>query len=107
VQLIITVVEEAAGTLVRVDGWLAGEGVPELVRVLDSAAGQTRLLLHDLRGADAAGISVLRQLEDRGVPLDGLSTYIRLMLASPAGFGHVPVSRFARPETPVRRRKDA
>ena len=104
-QLIITVIEEPAGTLVRVDGWLAGDGVPEFVRVVDSAAGQTRLLLHELRGADAAGISVLRLLEDRGVPLHGLSTYIRLMLANHAGVG--PVSRIARSETPVKRREDA
>jgi hypothetical protein len=105
VQLIITVKEEPAGTLVRVDGWLAGDAVSELVRVVDSAAGQARLALHDLRGADGAGILVLRQLEDRGVPLDGLSTYIRLMLASPAGVG--PASRMARSETPVKRREDA
>ena len=106
-QLIITVMEEPAGTLVRVDGWLAGDAVAELVRVVDSAAGRTRLVLDDLRGADAAGILVLRQLEDRGVSLDGLSTYIRLMLAGPAGGGPESSSRIARSETPVKRREDA
>ena len=87
VQVIITITDEPAGTLIRVDGWLAGDGVAELVRVLNSAAAPTRLLVHDLRGADAAGISVLRQLEGRGVPLDGLSTYFRLMLGHPASPG--------------------
>jgi len=88
---------------VRVDGWLAGDGVAELVRVLESAAAPARLFLHDLRGADAAGISVLRQLEGRGVPLEGLSTYIRLMLADPASVGPASSSRIARSETPDRR----
>jgi hypothetical protein len=87
VQLRISVAEESTATIVRVDGWLAGDGVAELVRVLDSVAAPARLVVHDLRGADAAGISVLRQLEGRGVPLEGLSTYIRLMLANPAGAG--------------------
>ena len=105
VQLRISVVKEPAATIVSVDGWLAGDGVAELVRVLDSAASPARLLVHDLRGADAAGMSVLRQLEGRGVPLDGLSTYIRLMLASPAGVG--PEPRIALSETLVRRREDA
>jgi hypothetical protein len=101
----ISVVEEPAATIVRVDGWLAGDGVAELVRVLDSAGAPARLMVHDLCGADAAGISVLRQLQGRGVPLEGLSTYIRLTLANPAGVG--PVSRIARSETPVKRREDA
>ena len=83
----ITVTDEPDGTLIRVDGWLAGDGVAELVRVLDSAAAPARLLVRNLRGADAAGISVLRQLEGRGVPLDGLSTYFRLMLDLPASPG--------------------
>jgi hypothetical protein len=99
--------EEAAGTVVRVDGWLAGDGVAELGRVLDSPAAPSRLLVHDLRGADAAGISVLRQLEGRGVPLEGLSTYIRLMLANPASVGPVSSPRSARSETPVKEREDS
>jgi len=107
VQLMISVVKKPAATIVSVDGWLAGDGVAELVRVLDSAAAPARLLVHDLRGADAAGISVLRQLEGRGVPLEGLSTYLRMMLADPAGVGPVSSSRIARSETPVKRREDA
>jgi len=103
VQLRISVVEEPAATIVRVDGWLAGDGVAELVRVLEAAAAPARLLVHDLRGADAAGISVLRLHEGRGVPLEGLSTYIRLMLADPAGTRPVSPSRITRSETPDRR----
>jgi hypothetical protein len=99
-------VEEPAATIVRVDGWLAGDGVAELVRVLEAAASPVRLLVHHLRGADAAGISVLRQHEGRGVPLEGLSTYIRLTLADSAGTGPVSSSRIARLETPVKRRED-
>jgi hypothetical protein len=85
----ISVIEEPSATIVRVDGWLAGDGVAELVRVLESAGAPARLLVHDLRGADATGLSVLRQLEGRGVPLEGLSTYIRLMLADPASVGRL------------------
>lgn len=107
VQVMITVTNEPAGTLIRVDGWLAGEGVAELERVLESAASPTRLLVRDLRGVDAAGLTVLRQLADRGTPLEGLSTYIRLMLADPASLGPLTAPRRVRSETPVKGREDA
>jgi hypothetical protein len=105
VQVMITVTEEPTGTLVRVDGWLAGDGVAEFVRVLESAGPPVRLSLPDLRGADAAGLSVLRQLADQGTPLEGLSTYVRLMLANPAGSEPVSASPLARSETSVRSTK--
>jgi hypothetical protein len=98
----ITVTDEPAGTLIRVDGWLAGEGVAELAQVLDAAAGPARLLLRDLRGADAAGLSVLRRLSSEGTPFEGLSTYIQLMLATPASLEPFPAPPVIRPETPVR-----
>ena len=98
----ITVTDEPAGTLIRVDGWLAGDGVAELERVLAGASAPARLLVRELRGADAAGLSVLRRLADRGIPLEGLSTYIRLMLASQAGSGPRATYPSVRPETPVR-----
>ena len=101
-QLIITVTEEPAGTRIRVDGWLAGGGVAELERVLDAATVEARLVLHDLRGADEAGLAVLRRLAGQGTPLDGLSQYIQLMLANPASIGPLESHSHARPETPVR-----
>ena len=102
VQLMITVSNGPEGTLVKVDGWLSGDGVAELSRVLDAAASPMGLLLHDLRGADDAGLSLLRRLAAGGVPLAGLSTYIQLMLANPGSVGPLELYAFTRPETPVR-----
>jgi len=99
----IAVAEKPSGTLIRVDGWLTGEGVTELVRVLNSAPAPIRVLAHDLRGADAAGLSVLGRLAGEGVPLDGLSPYIQLMLAKPANAEPLASLSIARSETPVRR----
>ena len=98
----ITVTNEPAGTRVKVDGWLTGDGVAELGRVLDAAAAPGRLLLHDLRGADAEGLSLLRRLVAGGMALVGLSTYIQLMLANSASAGSVESHAHTRPETPVR-----
>jgi hypothetical protein len=99
----ITVTDGPAGTLIRVDGWLAGDGVAELERVLEAAPAPARLLVRDLRGADAAGLSVLRRLADGGTPLEGLSTYIQLRLAGAAIPGPLDAHSLAHPETPVRR----
>ena len=98
----ITVMNEPSGTLVKVDGWLAGDGVAELRRVLDAADVHARLLAYDLRGADAAGLSLLRRLADAGMVLEGLSTYIQLMLANPGGVGPLESHFHGRPEKPVR-----
>ena len=98
----ITVKDEPAGTLIKVDGWLAGDGVAELERVLEGASAPARLLVRDLRGADASGLSVLRRLADAGTALEGLSTYIQLMLASTTSLGSLESHSPGRPETPVR-----
>ena len=87
----ITVTNEPAGTRVKVDGWLTGDGVAELGRVVDAAA-PTSLLLHDLRGADAGGLSLLRRLAARAWPSQGLSTYIQLMLANRGSVGSARVA---------------
>jgi hypothetical protein len=101
----ITVVDGPAETLVRVDGWLAGDGVAELERALDAAATPARLLVDQLRGADDAGLAVLRRLVGRGTPLDGLSTYLRLMLANPASLGPNSETRTTRSDTSGKRRE--
>lgn len=97
----ITVEREPAGTRVKVDGWLTGDGVAELGRVVDAAA-PTSLLLTDLRGADAEGLSLLRRLIAEGMAIVGLSTYIQLMLANPGSVGPLESHAYTRPETPVR-----
>ena len=97
----ITVTNEPAGAQIKVDGWLTGDGVAELGRVVDAAA-PTSLLLHDLRGADAGGLSLLRRLVADDVALVGPSTYIQLMLANPASVGPLESHAHTRPEPPVR-----
>jgi len=95
------------GSQVRVDGWLAGDGVAELLRVVDSPAAPASLLLRDLRGADATGIAALRALERRGIALRDPSPYIRLMLTE-AGSHEAPESpRRRHSETPVKTKGNA
>jgi hypothetical protein len=98
----ITVTEEPTSTHIKVDGWLAGEGVAEFVRVLESTTPPVRLSLHDLRGSDAAGLSALRRLAGRGTALEGLSPYIRLMLANPASVEPLSAPSLTCSETSVR-----
>ena len=98
----ITITEEPAGTLLKVDGWLAGEGVSELIRAFSAAAGPVRLLAHDLRGADADGVSILRRLKDDGIPIEGLSSYMQLLLAASANLPSVVSPSPTHPETRVR-----
>ena len=62
----------------------------------------TSLLLHDLRGADAGGLSLLRRLVAEGMAIAGLSTYIQLMLANSASVGPLESHAHTRPEPPVR-----
>jgi hypothetical protein len=95
----ITVTKGPSETLVRVDGWLAGDGVAELERALDAAAAPARLLVRDLRGTDDAGLSMLRRLADQGTPLDGLSPYIQLTLAGTASSESLDSHSPARSET--------
>ena len=101
-QLRVTVTAVAQGTLVKVDGWLDGAGVAELARVLEAAPQPVRLLLHDLRGADALGLSLLRGLAELGTPLEGLSTYLTLVMTDGGARPPRASSPVVRSETPVR-----
>jgi len=65
---------------VRLEGWLEGEAVAELERVMDGLAGSLRLDLTQLRSANPAGLIVLRGLRARGAGFVGASPYIRLLL---------------------------
>jgi hypothetical protein len=103
--LIIGVTDGSAGAQVKVDGRLEGAGVAELARVLETAQRPVRLLLHDLRGADALGMSLLKGLAEGGTPLDGLSTYLKLVMADGGVHAPHPSGPVVRSETPVRSRK--
>jgi hypothetical protein len=98
----ITVTNEPAGTRIKVDGWLEGDGVAALERVLAATPAPARLLARDLRGADGAGLSVLRRLTEQGMPLEELSPYMQLLLTKPTTSGSFDARSPVRPETPVR-----
>ena len=77
------IVQTLEGTrIVRLEGWLEGEAVAELGRVLAGATGPLRLELSELRSADSAGIAALRALRASGATMIGASPYIRLLLGS-------------------------
>jgi hypothetical protein len=66
--------------VVRVEGWLDADGAAELEAVVAGLAGRVRLQLSGLKSADEAGLASLRGLWTRGVSLNGLSPYLRLLL---------------------------
>ena len=73
--------ESSSGVrVVRLEGWLAGEAVAELERVVSGGSGPLRLDLSELRSADTAGLDALRTLRAAGASLVGASPYIRLLL---------------------------
>jgi len=98
----ITVTNEPAWTLVRVDGWLAGAGVAELARVIGEASAPVRLLVRDLRGADATGLAALRRAAEQGTPLLGVSPYLELLLAGQARAATLDARSSVDPTIPVR-----
>jgi hypothetical protein len=73
---------ESGIRVVRLEGWLEGEGVAELERVINGDSGSLRLDLSELRSADAAGLAALRALRASGASIVGASPYIKLLLGS-------------------------
>jgi hypothetical protein len=82
VTLRIALDQDSGVQVVRLDGWLEGEAVAELERVMSGCAGALRLDLTHLRSADPAGLIALRGLRARGAGLVGASPYIRLLLGT-------------------------
>jgi hypothetical protein len=82
VTLHIALGQESGIQLIRLAGWLEGEAVAELERVVSGRAEPLRLDLAELRSADPAGLTVLRALRARGAGLVGASPYIRLLLGT-------------------------
>jgi hypothetical protein len=74
--------EESGIQVIRLAGWLEGEAVAELERVVSGCAEPLRMELTELRSADPAGLTVLRALRVRGAQLVGASPYIRLLLGT-------------------------
>jgi hypothetical protein len=67
---------------VRIEGWLEGEAVVELERVVEGASGALRLDLSELRSADKAGLAALRAHRAVGDSIVGASPYIKLLLGT-------------------------
>jgi hypothetical protein len=66
--------------LVHVEGWLDADGAAELEGAVAGLVGRVRLQVSGLKSADEAGLSSLRKLWAQGVPLTGVSPYLRLRL---------------------------
>jgi hypothetical protein len=78
-------VERAAGRrIVRVAGELAAAQVPELTRACACGDEALEIDLHDLVGADTAGIDALRRLRAQGARLVRIPGYFALKLDAPA-----------------------
>jgi hypothetical protein len=68
--------------VVRLEGWLEGEAVAVLERVIEGGSGALRLDLSELRSADKAGLTVLRAHREAGASIVGASPYIKLLLGT-------------------------
>jgi anti-anti-sigma regulatory factor len=80
VTLYIACESDAGVRVVRLEGWLAGDAVAELERIVSEGSGPLRIDLSELRSADAAGLVALRALHAAGALLVGASPCIKLLL---------------------------
>jgi len=76
----ISDVTRAAGTILRVDGRLAGDAIAELERAGRAAVPPLVLDLTGLSFADADGVRALRELRAGGVVLDHVPPFVALLL---------------------------
>jgi hypothetical protein len=84
VTIRITVVLEGNVSRLLVDGRLMGEDGAELLRVCEDIAGPKRVELGGVRFVDGPALGVLRQLQASGIPLQGATPYVRLLLGQAA-----------------------
>ncbi len=75
----ITPVPSDAPGILRLEGRLRSEEVPELER--SAEAGVKALDLEDLQSADQEGLAAIRRLRDRGVEIRNPSRYLAMLLA--------------------------
>ena len=74
--------QESDTSVIRLAGWLEGDVVAELERVVSGSARPLRLDLTQLRSADPAGLAVLKALREQGAMLIGASPYLHLLLGT-------------------------
>jgi hypothetical protein len=72
---------EGPMTIVAIAGQLAADTVRELRELCGSIDGGLALDLSGLVSADEEGLEALRELDQRGIELRGISPFIRLLLA--------------------------
>lgn len=68
------------GRVLKVDGHLKANDVPELTSAYRSAQGNCVLDLSELQSADSAGLALLRELVSLGAEIHRASHYIELLL---------------------------
>ena len=78
----ITPLEDVTGSVLRVEGRLAGAWVDELRGACERLAVRA-LELHGLKTVDVEGLMLLRQLVVDGVELRHLSGYLSALMADP------------------------
>ena len=85
----ITRLDDAQGPVLKVDGWLQAEGLPDLEREIWGVCGVGSaglgLDLGGLRQADDASLCLLRRLVLGGARLIDCPPYLALRLSSAAG----------------------
>lgn len=83
----ITTLRNGPGTVVRVEGNLDRDTLPELALEGRSAAPGLTLDLSGLRGADVAAVHTLRELIAGGAVVRGASLYVAQLLEIEEGAG--------------------
>jgi hypothetical protein len=79
-DLRLTVTRGETSTVVRVDGRLSVQGVPEFKRLVQTIDGPKVLDLTNLVSADDAGVTLLRTFAGQGAQLIGTTPYMKLLL---------------------------
>ena len=67
-------------TTIRIEGFLMGVDIPDLIAACESANAPCRLDLSGLRSADIDGIQALQSLLESGTELHRANPYVRQML---------------------------
>ena len=79
-DLRISLSRTGSSSVVKVDGALTREGLPELERVVSPCEGALRLDLSELRSLDADGLAAIQSLRGGGAEIVGVSPYIALLI---------------------------
>ena len=78
---------ETGNKVWRLEGWLTGDDLPELLRVASEVGPELVLDVSELRKTDRDGIKALHRLSRRGVKLTRVPPMIALQLANMAPDG--------------------